>query len=209
MPPGPRRRRSRGDSGPDRTAARARRRIPGSPWARFPRPEAPFPRFPAAPHRGAVDTPDSRAVPRGRPPWRPRVRDPDPGRPRRPSRTATECRCNPQSDAWTETASSAEPPSLSQKINLLLGRIRSPRDRRKAALARGGARPAGTGRKVLLDHLPRHRRVVEPPAAERAPHGNDLVARVSEDLAVVGTYLIPQVARQLPVEQQSFLHFPE
>ena len=171
--------------------------------------EAPFPRSAAAPHREAADTPDSPAVPRGRPPWCPRAGDPDPGRPRRPSRTATECRCNPQSDAWTEIASSAEPPSLSQKLNLLVGRIRSPRGRRKAALARGGARPAGTGRKVLLDHLPRHRRVVEPPAAERAPHGNDLVARVGEDLAVVGTYLVPQVDRQLPVEQERSFHFPE
>src|SRR5580692_1169000 len=78
-----------------------------------------------------------------------------------------------------------------------------------AARPRGGPRPAGTGRKVLLDHLPRHRCVVEPPAAERTPHGNDLVARVSEDLAVVGTYLIPQVDRQLPVEPESFFHLPE
>src|SRR3984957_18773148 len=71
------------------------------------------------------------------------------------------------------------------------------------------SRSAGTGRPAILDHRPRHRCVVEPPAAERTPHRNDLVARVRKDLAVIGTYLVPQVGLQFPIEQKNFLHFPE
>jgi hypothetical protein len=40
----------------------------------------------------------------------------------------------------------------------------------------GYVRLAGTGHQVLLNHLSRHGDVVEPAAAERALHGNDLIA---------------------------------
>ncbi|HEX4657989.1 MAG TPA: hypothetical protein VH307_11435, partial [Streptosporangiaceae bacterium] len=51
--------------------------------------------------------------------------------------------------------------------------------------------------------------VVEPPAAERPAHRNDLVARIGKDLAVVGTYFVAEGSWQCPVELQRSLHFPE
>src|ERR1700689_3545066 len=65
------------------------------------------------------------------------------------------------------------------------------------------------GLRYILDHLPRNGDVVEPPAAERTPHRNDLVARIGKDLAVVGTNLVAEGGWQRPVEQEGPFHLAQ